>query len=273
MLLRDLMEATASCRRAEFVRNTRRLGVIAGMSQRNIETAGSSPNMNGPVNDPNSWIEIFHSMPSLENVYIIFSKDGGKWTPNRTYRFEDASHIREGFRVFRVSGCKRLEFAITDGKRYWDNNGGQNYVITEPGRYVVSIRGLQRRGDVDMDEIRRQQTKATDQYIEILYRAPADWSQVYIMYAKQLNAKADWTSAPGELMLRNPEEQNLYFIRLLAKELEFVLNNGGEEYDNCKGKNFKCHTPGRYLVQHEDCKYLGRSERDLLRQEMAARKA
>jgi hypothetical protein len=225
------------------------------------------------MGDTSDWIEIFHSMPSLENVYIIFSKDGGKWTPNRRYKFEDASHIREGFRVFRIAGCKRLEFAITDGKRYWDNNGGQNYAITEPGRYVVSVSGLERRGDVDADEILRQQTKAVDQYIEILYRPPPEWEQVYILYAKQLNAKTGWTPSPGELMLRNPEEDGLYFIRLLAKELEFVFTDGDQAYDNCKGKNYKCHTPGRYIVQYDGCQYLGRSQRDLLRQETTARRA
>ncbi|KAK4533590.1 hypothetical protein CCYA_CCYA18G4472 [Cyanidiococcus yangmingshanensis] len=246
------------------------------MSVRTASAVGShssSGNMNGPAGSAKDWIEVFHSMPSLENVYIIFSKDGGPWTPNRTHKFEDASHIREGFRVFRVGGCKRLEFAITDGKRYWDDNGGQNYVITEPGRYVVSISGLERRGDVDIEEIHRQQTKAVDQYIEILYRSPPGWQRAHILYAKQLNAQGGWTPSPGEPMLRNPEESGLFFIRLLAKELEFVFTDGENAYDNRKGKNYKCHTPGRYIVQYEQCQYLGRSQRDLLRQETAGRKA
>ncbi|KAK4537543.1 hypothetical protein CDCA_CDCA13G3568 [Cyanidium caldarium] len=208
------------------------------------------------------WIEIFHSMPSLEQVYIIYSQDGGKWTPRRAHALEDASHVRDEFRVFRIHGCRQLEFVLTDGQRYWDNNYGANYRITQPGRYVVGVSGLQRKGDVDMDEVRRMLLRGVDEFIELLWEAPAEWTQAYVLYATAFDTDNAWIAPPGDPMSQPVHAGGRWFCRIRAQQLEFVLHNGRGVYHKFHGKNFRCHSPGRYVVRGMSCEYVGRSERD-----------
>ena len=70
-------------------------------------------------------------------AYIHFKLDGGEWTePPGVLMQESAADGTEV--AFSIQG-RTLEFVLTDGQGNWDKpSPTQNYVIDEPGAFVLS---------------------------------------------------------------------------------------------------------------------------------------
>ena len=113
------------------------------------------------------WIEVYHSLPSWTRCFIVFKKDDGEWVPNAKYELVNASHVRPGFRAFRIK-ARKLEFYLTNGSKHgWDDNQGKNYHIGMPGRYVCGQGTFDRVGEADVAECERF---LTSRVIELTYK-------------------------------------------------------------------------------------------------------
>lgn len=209
---------------------------------------------------PEGWIEIFHSKPSMKHCYLLEKlSDGTFSSPARSNELKDADHIREGFRVFRLP-ARRVEFVLTNGSnRNWEDNFGANYIVDSPGRYVVE-HGIRRVGDANSAECVQATLRTEDQYIQIEFRADL-WEKCFCCY--QANDEP-WTPAPGvEMILLEKDVEGRFFqIELKAERLTCAFNDGGEIWDSNLRKNYKIGHPGKYNMIDGKVVYMEPADRD-----------
>lgn len=209
---------------------------------------------------PYKWIEIFHSKPSMAHCYLLEKGADGKFTaPSRQNELQDASHIRDGFRVMRLI-ARRIEFVLTNGtNRAWEDNGGQNYIVSEPGRYVVE-HGIRRVGDANDEECFQSVLRSQDCYIQLQFRADL-WEQCCCNYQKD---GGEWTDPPGVAMelKKSDTEGRFYELEVQAKRIMCAFNDGGEIWDSNLGKNYRVGCPGKYSVTDGQVKYICAADKD-----------
>lgn len=186
--------------------------------------------------------------------------------PSAQNQLRDASHIRDGFRVFRLP-FRPIEFVLTNGTdRNWEDNNGHNYTIQQPGRYVVE-HGIRRVADADANECFQTLCRPLDKFIQISFRADL-WRTCYCSYQRD---DLEWTKAPGELMkmLSTPSEGRHFEIVVEASRMACAFNDGGENWDSRLNKNYLIGCPGKYQVSAGVVRYISPSDPDLKRQPLA----
>eukprot|EP00180_Rhodochaete_pulchella_P000306 Plantae.Rhodophyta-Rhodochaete_pulchella.ctg12119.p1 GENE.Plantae.Rhodophyta-Rhodochaete_pulchella.ctg12119~~Plantae.Rhodophyta-Rhodochaete_pulchella.ctg12119.p1 ORF type:complete len:246 (+),score=33.56 Plantae.Rhodophyta-Rhodochaete_pulchella.ctg12119:94-831(+) len=205
------------------------------------------------------WIEVFYSRPSWPDCFVVYKAgDAEEFTPNGEHRLVDGSHVRQGFRVFRIRGVSSLQLAMTNGtSRQWDDNSGQYYHIEGSGRYVVA--GLVRRvDDADAEECERS-LRTNDKWIELYFEASL-WDKCFCSYAP--DDSAEWTDAPGEEMEKSPDTGE-FFIRIPARKLIFAFTDGGQYWDSNSEQNYRVGFPGKYKVMDGKVHSRGLAEADI----------
>lgn len=197
----------------------------------------------------------------MKNCYFLEKLSTGEFTkPSLKTCLVDASHVREGFRVYRLE-FRRVEFMLTNGTdRNWEDNNGQNYVIDSPGRYVIE-HGIRRVGEADATECYRTVCRPNDRFVELEFRADL-WSCCYCSYQSD---QKDWTPVPGEKMttVDKDMEGKYYTITVEAQRLAFAFNDGGEIWDSNMAKNYVVGNPGKYVVTDGGAHYQSASKKDL----------
>ncbi|KAI0556527.1 alpha-amylase [Gracilaria domingensis] len=186
--------------------------------------------------------------------------DGTFSKPSLDNRLRDASHIRAGFRVFRLP-FRRVEFVLTNGtNRNWEDNNGHNYVIDVPGRYVVE-HGIRRVADADANECVQTVFRPNDRFIQLCFRADL-WDKCFCSFQSDDN---EWTKPPGELMTLVPKDQpGRYFeISVEASRMACAFNDGGENWDSRLNNNYLIGCPGKYEVSGGAATYVSPSDKDL----------
>lgn len=207
------------------------------------------------------WIEVFHSKPSMARCYLLEKLPSGEFTsPSRQNQLRDASHIRDGFRVYRLPS-RHIEFVLTNGSdRLWEDNHGRNYIIDAPGRYVVE-HGIRRVGESNPRESIQMMCRPDDQWIHILFRADL-WEACLCNY--KVDDK-EWTTAPGEPMktVVNPHQDGKWFeLQVKGNQIEFAFNDGGEIWDSNLRNNYKIGHPGKYIVTGGKVVYIEPADLD-----------
>lgn len=197
----------------------------------------------------------------MKHCYLLEKLPDGQFTtPSLSNRLVDASHIRDGFRVFRLP-FRRIEFVLTNGtSRNWEDNNGKNYVIDAPGRYVIE-HGIRRVDDANPGECYQMVFRPNDAFIQIEFRADL-WNTCYCSYEKDGQG---WTSGSGEKMTSvTKDTPGKYFeIVIEAKRAACAFNDGGEIWDSNLRKNYLIGCPGKYIVADGAVKYISPSDRDL----------
>lgn len=234
--------------------------------------------MSNPQSEPDQWIEIFHSKPSMKRCFLLEQLADGKYTdPSLSNMLVDASHIREGFRVYRTRS-RRLEFVLTNGSnREWQDDNGRNYIIDAiPGRYVVE-HGIRRVDDADNAACRQAVLRPDDSHIHLVFRADL-WDKCFCNF--KVNNE-DWTPTPGQQMKTGtgpsgdttapPEQEGKFFyIVIKGKRLVCAFSDGGENWDSKQGFNYMLGLPGRYHVSGGEIRYVSPAFTDLHEEENAA---
>lgn len=205
------------------------------------------------------WIEIFHSRPSWSRCLISYRTDENPWVPFGRFELIDASHIRQGFRVFRIQ-ADRLEFKLTDWtQKNVEDNGGANFVVESSGRYVVGSGSMKRVSDADIVECLNP-LKPHDTYMELHFKPPTKWERCLFVYAKD---GREWIEKPGEELDQSGYGKGEWFTRIKAKTLECAFNDGANEWDSNVDNNYKILMPGKWMLGSAKIKYLGRADMDM----------
>ena len=205
------------------------------------------------------WIEIFYSRPSWSRCLISYSADKKPWKPFGKFQLIDASHIRPGFRVFRIQ-ADRFEFKLADGlQSNIEDNDGKNFIIEGSGRYVLESGKLRWVSDADILECLKP-LRPRDQYIELYFQPPTKWEKCLCVYAKD---GGEWGEKPGEPLEKSALGEDEWSTRVKAKTLECAFNDGGEKWDSNVDQNYKILMPGKWLVGCAKITYLGPPEMDL----------
>lgn len=204
----------------------------------------------------------------MRNCFLLEKlADGTFIDPSPKNQLRDASHIRPGFRVFRLP-CRRIEFVLTNGtNRNWEDNGGNNYVIDSvPGRYVIE-HGIRRVGESDKNECAQILLRPEDRFIQVSFRADL-WADCYLSYQKDGGA---WTEPPGQLMTVSKREGGAkwFDISVPALTLACAFNDGGENWDSNLKNNYLMGCPGKYIVSDGTVTYVSPSDKDLERERAA----
>lgn len=216
-----------------------------------------------PVSLPTDWIEVFHSKPSMAHCYLLEKLPSALFTsPSPHNELVDASHVRAGFRVFRLP-ARRIEFAITNGTaRNWEDNHGANYVIDSvPGRYVIE-HGIRRVGDAHPAECIQAALRSNDEFVQVHFRADL-WERCFCAY------KADndpWTPAPGVEMKRLESNAGAdgkrFQIEVKATTFQCAFNDGAAIWDSNLRQNYKIGNPGKYAVTDGNVLYVSPADKD-----------
>eukprot|EP00177_Eucheuma_denticulatum_P006804 GFKZ01012371.1.p1 GENE.GFKZ01012371.1~~GFKZ01012371.1.p1 ORF type:complete len:281 (-),score=33.45 GFKZ01012371.1:275-1117(-) len=207
------------------------------------------------------WIEIFHSKPSMKNMYLQEKLPDGTFTPpTPSSRLVDASHIRPAFRVYRTP-ARPIEFMLTNGTdRNWEDNHGANYHVSTPGRYVVE-HGIRRVDDANTLECIQAVLRTADQWIQLEFRADL-WEKCFCSYQKD---GQPWTAAPGVEMtfVEKPNVEGKYFqIAIKAQTLHCAFNDGGEIWDSNMRNNYIIGHPGKYDIKDGAVIYVQPADND-----------
>lgn len=210
-------------------------------------------------------MEIFYSKPSLSRCYLLEKLDNDTFSkPTSRNILLDASHIREGFRVFRCR-AKPIEFILSDGtNRNCDDNNGVNYKLCgDPGRYVVE-HGIRRVGDANNDECYQHVVRHTDKYIHLCFRADL-WDRCYAYFQRN---GGDWGTEPGEEMTlvgsaEGEQAARNFELIIRAKRLAVTFTNGNDVWDANGGNNYRIGVPGKYVIGDGKAVYQGPTEKDL----------
>lgn len=224
---------------------------------------------------PDQWIEIFHSKPSMKRCFLLEQLPNGQYTdPSLSNMLVDASYIREGFRVYRTRS-RRLEFVLTNGSnREWQDDNGRNYIIDAiPGRYVVE-HGIRRVDDADNTACRQAVLRPNDTHIHLVFRADL-WEKCFCNF--RVDDK-EWTPTPGQEMIVGtgpsgdttdaPEKDGKYFfIVVKGQRLVCAFSDGGENWDSKQGFNYMVGLPGRYHVYGGEVKYVSPAFTDLQKED------
>lgn len=65
-----------------------------------------------------------------------------------------------------------------------------------------------------------------------------------------VDAAAAWSELPGEQMQPDPKQPGLFLVTLPLGTVEFVFNNGNNDWDSpMSGNNYAIDEPGEFLVQ------------------------
>lgn len=207
------------------------------------------------------WIEVFHSKPYMRDCYMLEKLEDGAFSkPSPQTTLRDASHIRDGFRVFRMP-FRRIEFVLTNGTdRNWEDNNGENYIIDAPGRYVVE-HGIRRVDDADHHECYQTVIRLNDCFIQIYFRADL-WDKCYCSF--QIG-DGEWTIAPGrEMLLLSKRQPGRYFeLVVKAPRLACAFNDGGDNWDSRMKNNYLIGCPGKYNICDGTVNYISPSDEDL----------
>ncbi|CAN8073528.1 unnamed protein product [Agarophyton chilense] len=197
----------------------------------------------------------------MRHCYLLEKlADGTFSTPSPDNRLRDASHIRHGFRVFRLP-FRRIQFVLTNGtNRNWEDNNGNNYVIDVPGRYVVE-HGIRRVADADASECFQTVCRPNDRYIQLSFRADL-WQKCYC--SCQID-NHQWTKPPGKQMTLVPNQQQARYYELVieASRMACAFNDGGENWDSRLNNNYLIGCPGKYQVSDGTVRYISPSDNDL----------
>lgn len=198
----------------------------------------------------------------MTHCYLLEKLPSGTFaSPSIANELVDASHIRAGFRVFRLPS-RHIEFVLTNGtSRNWEDNHGANYVIDAvPGRYVIE-HGIRRVGDADPQECIQATLRKDDQYIQVEFRADL-WEKCFCAY----KANEDpWTPAPGVEMKpieRHGVEGKYFHLEVKAKSFQCAFNDGGEIWDSNLRQNYKIGNPGKYMVKDSKVVYVSPADKD-----------
>ena len=167
--------------------------------------------------------------------------------------------MRQGFRAFRIQGS-RLEFRLAKNlaQTAVDDNGGSNYVIESPGRYVI-VRNAppQRVGDADVRECLRT-LRPKDKYFEIFYEPDLLWRKCLVTYS--VNSSLPWRNAPMDMVT---SDGRYWFHRVeMLNSVEFAFTDGQGEWDNNESRNYSVFLPGKYIVKKKGMFYCGPSDLD-----------
>lgn len=63
------------------------------------------------------------------------------------------------------------------------------------------------------------------------------------------NLVAAWSEPPGEQMQPDPKQPGLFMVTLPQTNVEFVFNNGNNDWDSPMSGNYVIEEPGEFLVQ------------------------
>lgn len=211
------------------------------------------------------WIEVFHSKPSMAHCYLLEKLPSGAFTtPSAANELVDASHIRPGFRVFRLP-ARRITFALTNGtSRNWEDNHGANYTIDAvAGRYVIE-HGIRRVGDADGAECVQAALRTADNHVQIRFRADL-WGACFCAYQAAGEA---WTPAPGAQMRRLNDAHGAhgakhFEIVVRARALQCAFNDGAQIWDSNLTRNYRIGHPGKYDVTDGKVVYRGPADQDM----------
>lgn len=213
------------------------------------------------ITNPDSWIELYHSRPSWKFSQISFRRDSDPWIPFGQYQLVDASHIRPGFRAFRLR-ASRLEFRLANPRAtVIDSNYGRNYTISAPGRYVVeSSHGCRRVGDVSIPDCLRP-LRPSDRYVELFFQSSPTWRRAFVHFAIEGdNDTSTWFKLP----MKKRNDQAAWFQRIEAVwGLTCAFSDGKKEWDSNCSANYHVRLPGKYVVGTGTLLYSGPSDIDV----------
>jgi alpha-glucosidase len=172
-------------------------------------------------------IKLFYET-SWSPAYIHYNADSTGWTtaPGVTM----GNTALSNFKYIQIN-ANNLQFVFNNGSGTWDNNGGSNYTITQPGRYTVGFGGNLLPG---YNPIRFQ-----------LYYKTAFSPTTYIHYNVD---SGGWTTAPGELMPASADFSTYTFASIEGTTLTAAFTDNGTTWDNNLGSNYNLTAPGIYTI-------------------------
>ena len=157
-------------------------------------------------------------------AFISYTTDGTNWTAEPVAMTPSAI---PGYFQFDIQGQVAV-FSVTDGAGQWLDNGGQHYSVSQLGSYTLSVSGLE--------------NSAPTAQITLYYQTA--WSTPHILYSADQGV---WVDQPGASMPIS-DIGGYASITIDASRLEFVLNDGADNWDNNQFNNYLIEQPGVFTL-------------------------
>lgn len=173
----------------------------------------------------------------------------------------DASDIKPGFRTFRIKAM-RLEFRLcNETGATVDSIVGRNYVIDQPGRYVVeSGSGCRLVSEAQIADCLRAM-RPKHRFVELAFESDPLWQKAYITYVVEGDCDNAWRKAQMQVRCQEPGH---WFTRVDAlKGLTCAFSNSTGQWDSNSDRNYQIRVPGKYEVGRGSLIYYGPSDLDL----------
>lgn len=172
-------------------------------------------------------IKLFYET-SWSPAYVHYNADGNGWTTLPGAQMQATA--LSNFKYIEISASS-MEFVFNDGQGTFDNNGGLNYNITQPGLYTVGFGGNLL---PDYNPIR----------IQIYYESQLT-PQTHIHYNVD---NTGWTTIPGDLMVEDDDFPGYSFASIEGSTIEFAFTDDGTNWENNNNNNYTINNPGIYSV-------------------------
>ncbi|WP_269542544.1 TIM-barrel domain-containing protein [Cerasicoccus fimbriatus] len=173
-------------------------------------------------------IEIYYDSAFSPQTHMHYNVDGLGWT-TIPGDLMDEDPAFPGYEHIIIEGTS-IEVAFTDDGTNWDNNGGSNYTIANPGVYSIDS----------------STNSVTSGYpaVTIYYSTP--WTNANIHY----NADSSgWTTSPGVAM-SNSSVSGYKVVTIDATNVEFAFNDNNGTWDSNGGNNYNITGKGIYTVEN-----------------------